>query len=79
MISGEVEQAYVDILTEELVPVMGCTEPVAAACAGALASRALGKCPDEVVLVICYIIKNVKSVFVPDTGGRRGLRCAVAA
>jgi len=80
MISGEVEQAYVEILTEELVPAMGCTEPVAVAYAGALARRTLGKCPDEVVLVVSgNIIKNVKSVYVPHTGGRRGLRCAVAA
>ncbi len=72
--------AYVQILREELKPAMGCTEPIAVAYAGALAREALGRLPRRVVLTVSgNIIKNVKSVIVPHTGGRKGLRTAVAA
>jgi L-cysteine desulfidase len=72
-------QAYLDILQEELVPAMGCTEPIAVAYAGALARKTLGKLPQSVELTVSgNIIKNVKSVIVPHTGGRKGLRTAVA-
>lgn len=71
--------AYVDILKEELLPAMGCTEPIAVAYAGALAKRALGALPERVDLCVSgNIIKNVKSVIVPHTGGRKGLKVAVA-
>ena len=61
---------YLAILKEELVPAMGCTEPIAVAYAAALAARALG-CPAEQaeVAASANIIKNVKSVVVPHTGG----------
>ena len=73
-------QTYIDILREELVPAMGCTEPIAVAYAGAIARRTLGALPTQVELVVSgNIIKNVKSVIVPHTGGRKGLRTAVAA
>lgn len=67
---------YLAILKEELVPAMGCTEPIAVAYAAALAARALG-CPAEQaeVAASANIIKNVKSVVVPHTGGRRGHCC----
>ena len=72
--------AYVQILREELKPAMGCTEPIAVAYAGALARQALGRLPSRVKLTVSgNIIKNVKSVIVPHTGGRKGLRTAVAA
>ena len=73
-------QAYVEILKEELIPAMGCTEPIAVAYAAALAARALG-CPAEQaeVAASANIIKNVKSVVVPHTGGRRGIAAAAAA
>ena len=72
--------AYIDILKEELVPAMGCTEPVAVAFAGALARETLGEFPETVKLTVSgNIIKNVKSVIVPHTGGRRGLHTAGAA
>ena len=59
---------------------MGCTEPIAVAYAGALARRALGHLPEKVTLTVSgNIIKNVKSVIVPHTGGRKGLRTAIAA
>ena len=72
--------SYLDILREELVPAMGCTEPIAIAYAAALARETLGRAPEQVLLVVSgNIIKNVKSVVVPNTGGRKGLRTAVAA
>ena len=72
--------AYLDILKEELVEAMGCTEPIAVAYAGALARQTLGRMPERVELTVSgNIIKNVKSVIVPHTGGRKGLRTAVAA
>ncbi len=71
---------YLEILRSELIPAMGCTEPIAVAYAGALCRRELGAEPDRVELTVSgNIIKNVKSVIVPHTGGRRGLRTAVAA
>lgn len=67
------------ILREELIPAMGCTEPIAVAYAGALARKTLGQLPREVELVVSgNIIKNVKSVIVPHTGGKKGLKTAVA-
>ena len=70
-------RAYVKILKEELVPAMGCTEPIAVAYAGALARRTLGTLPQSVdVQVSANIIKNVKSVVVPHTGGLRGIAAA---
>lgn len=72
--------AYVSILKEELVPAMGCTEPIAVAYAAALARKTLGALPERVsVRVSANIIKNVKSVIVPHTGGLRGIAAAAAA
>ena len=67
-------RAYVRILEEELRPAMGCTEPIAVAYAAALARKTLGAMPGEVdIRVSANIIKNVKSVVVPHTGGLRGI------
>ena len=72
--------AFTDILRAELTPAMGCTEPIAVAYAGALARQTLGALPERVELTVSgNIVKNVKSVIVPHTGGRKGLRAAVAA
>lgn len=72
-------EAYVSILKEELVTAMGCTEPIAVAYAGALARKALQRNPERVRLIVSgNIIKNVKSVIVPHTGGKKGLEAAVA-
>ena len=72
--------AYVSLLREELVPAMGCTEPIAIAYAAAKARETLGCMPDAAVIRCCgSIIKNVKSVVVPNTGGMRGLEAAAAA
>ena len=72
--------AYVSILKEELLPAMGCTEPIAVAYAAAVARRELGAMPEKAEIVVSgNIIKNVKSVVVPNTGGLRGLAAAAAA
>lgn len=72
--------AYVNILKEELIPAMGCTEPIAIAYAAAIARKALGGVPSKVdICVSGNILKNVKSVIVPHTGGLRGIEAAAAA
>lgn len=71
---------YVQILREELVPAMGCTEPIAVAYAAALARSVLGCMPKRArISASANIIKNVKSVVVPNTGGLRGIAAAAAA
>ncbi len=73
-------QQYISILKEELRPAMGCTEPIALAYAGAKARQVLGKLPDKVRLFVSgNIIKNVKSVVVPNTGGQHGMAAALCA
>ena len=73
-------QAYIDILKEELIPAMGCTEPIALAYASAVARELLGVLPDRVeVEASGSIIKNVKSVIVPNTGHLKGIAAAAAA
>lgn len=80
MLSKELYQNYVQILKDELVPAMGCTEPIAIAYAAAVARKTLGALPDRVeIFVSRNIIKNVKSVVVPHTGGLRGIEAAAAA
>ena len=65
---SNIYNSYLDILKEELVPAMGCTEPIAIAYATALARDTLGSMPDHTVLIVSgNIIKNVKSVVVPNT------------
>lgn len=80
MIDQKMYNAFLSILEEELVPAMGCTEPIAVAYAAALARKTLGTMPDTVSLAVsANIIKNVKSVVVPHTGGMRGIGAAAAA
>ncbi len=74
------EENYIALLWEELIPAMGCTEPIALAYGAAIARRVLGCLPERTgVIVSGNIIKNVKSVIVPHTGGMRGIEAAVAA
>ena len=78
--NSPVYQAYVQILKEELIPAMGCTEPIAIAYAAARAREVLGREPDRVKIGVSNnIIKNVKSVIVPNTGGMKGIEAAAAA
>lgn len=78
--TDEKYQAYVKILEEELVPAMGCTEPIALAYAAAKARETLGCMPEKVEIGASgSIIKNVKSVIVPNTGHLKGIPAAAAA
>ena len=72
--------AYIQILNEELVPAMGCTEPIALAYAAAKAREVLGSLPDSVEIGASgSIIKNVKSVIVPNTNHLKGIPAAATA
>ena len=71
---------YISILEEELRPAMGCTEPIAIAYAAAMVRKTLGVMPERLLVEASgNIIKNVKSVVVPHTGGLRGIPAAAAA
>ena len=77
--NSHIYQTYVNILKHELICAMGCTEPVALAYCAAVARSVLGEQPDRIkVEASGNIIKNVKSVVVPNTGGRRGIAAAAA-
>ena len=77
--NSHIYQTYVNILKHELICAMGCTEPVALAYCAAVARSVLGGLPDRIkVEASGNIIKNVKSVVVPNTGGRRGIAAAAA-
>ena len=68
---------YVTILESELVPALGCTEPIALAYAAAKAKEGLGKMPDHITMRCSgNIIKNVKGVKVPNSGGMKGVEAA---
>ena len=76
----QVYRQILRILEEELVPAMGCTEPIAIAYAAAKARELLGSEPERLLVEVSgNIIKNVKSVVVPHTGGLRGIRAAALA
>lgn len=78
--SGMQYQTYVQILKGELVPAMGCTEPIALAYCAAKAREVLGCLPERCVVEASgNIVKNVKSVIVPNTGGLKGIEAAAAA
>ena len=77
--NSTVYQTYVKILQRELVPAMGCTEPIAIAYCAAMARSVLGALPDRVEIIASgNIIKNVKSVVVPNTNGSKGIAAAAA-
>ena len=71
---------YIRILKDELKIAMGCTEPIALAYAAAVAAKNLGNIPDRIYVGVSgSIIKNVKSVFIPNTKGLKGIEAAVSA
>ena len=76
-LSDELSKNYTLILREELVAAMGCTEPIAIAYAAAKASRELGEIPER-IRITCSgnMIKNVKGVTVPNSGGQKGIETA---
>ncbi|WP_406542562.1 hypothetical protein [Clostridium ljungdahlii] len=68
---------YVKILKEELIPAIGCTEPIAIAFTAAKAREVLGQMPEKIVICCSgNIIKNVKGVIVPNSGGEKGVEAA---
>ena len=80
MLTVEKKKAYLSILSEELVPATGCTEPIALAYAAARLRDILGVWPERIRAEVSgNIIKNVKSVVVPNSGGLKGIRAAIAA
>ncbi|GEB76918.1 L-cysteine desulfidase family protein [Sporolactobacillus inulinus] len=73
-------QIYLNLLKEELIPATGCTEPISVAYAAAMAREVLGVLPDTCTIEASgNIIKNVKSVVVPNTGGLKGIAAAAVA
>ena len=80
ILTNDIMRTYTDILKEELLPAMGCTEPIAIAYAASIMRHALGGAPTTIRVGLSgNIIKNVKSVIVPATGGMHGIGAAVAA
>ncbi|MBO5357366.1 MAG: serine dehydratase subunit alpha family protein [Clostridia bacterium] len=80
MITKEIIDTYIDILNEELLVAMGCTEPIAIAYASSVLRNMLKDKPKKIKAGFSgNIIKNVKSVIVPATGGMHGLKAAVCA
>lgn len=80
MLTPEAAATYISILKEELIPATGCTEPIAIAYAAARLRATLGAQPQRILAEVSgNIIKNVKSVIVPNTGGLKGIRAAIAA
>lgn len=77
---NKIFSSYIEILKEELVPALGCTEPIAIAYAAAKAREVLGYFPEKALLECSgNIIKNVKSVAVPNTEGLTGIRASMLA
>ena len=73
----QIYENYVTILRHELIPALGCTEPIAIALCAAKAREVLGTMPDSVeVRCSGNIIKNVKGVTVPNSGGMKGIEAA---
>lgn len=71
---------YTQVLKDQLIPATGCTEPIALAYGAAIAYRTLGAEPERITAAVSgSIIKNVKSVVVPKTGGMKGIETAIAA
>ncbi len=79
MLTKEKIKLYNAILKEELIPALGCTEPIALAFAAAKARSLLKKIPKKTIIKCSgNIIKNVKGVVVPNCGGLKGIEAAVA-
>lgn len=80
MVKMPFSEAYAKILREEIMPATGCTEPISIAYCAAKAHEVLGMQPTAVTVSVSgNILKNVKSVVVPNTNGLKGIRAAVAA
>ena len=78
MLSEKVYREYIKILEEEMIPAMGCTEPIALAYGAAKAREVLGCIPDKIVAKCSgNIIKNVRCVTIPNSGGLVGIEAGV--
>ncbi len=78
MVSEKIYKNYLAIMKEEMVPAMGCTEPIALAYGAARAREVLGKEPEEIVAYCSgNIIKNVRCVVIPNSGGLIGINAGV--
>ncbi len=79
MLCEKIKQDFIEILKEELIPAMGCTEPIALAYAAAKAKESLGEMPRRIVAKCSgNIIKNVRCVRIPNSGGMTGIEAACA-
>lgn len=79
MLNEKIKQDFLSILGEELVPAMGCTEPIALAYASAKGASLLGCAPDRIVARCSgNIIKNVRCVRIPNSDGMTGIEAACA-
>ena len=79
MLNEKIKQDFLDILAEELIPAMGCTEPIALAFAAAKGAALLSGAPDRIVAKCSgNIIKNVRCVRIPNSGGMTGIEAACA-
>ena len=75
MLDERIYESYIGILKEEMVPAMGCTEPIALAYGAARAREVLGKEPEHITAKCSgNIIKNVRCVIIPNSGGLTGIR-----
>ena len=78
MLDIQLESDFLSILQEELIPAMGCTEPIALAFAAARAREILGKIPERLTAHCSgNIVKNVRCVLIPNSGGMVGIQAAV--
>jgi len=79
MVSAQITENYLQILQEELIPALGCTEPISLAFAAAKVRDVLGCLPEKITVQASgNIIKNVKGVVVPNSGGLKGVVAAIA-
>ena len=79
MLTEKIKQDFLDILSEELIPAMGCTEPIALAYAAAKGAALLFAGPDRIVAKCSgNMIKNVRCVRIPNSGGMTGIEAACA-
>lgn len=80
MLTKEIYDNYTAILKDELIEALGCTEPIAIAYAAAKAKSVLGRQPERIEIGCSgNIVKNVKGVIVPNTGGLIGIEAAAIA
>ena len=78
MLDERIYQNYIGILKEEMIPAMGCTEPIALAYGAARAREVLGKEPEHITAKCSgNIIKNVRCVIIPNSGGLTGIEAGV--